>query len=58
MPLVVDSTQAKHLAPNMPKIISEQNFNDLPVTGKSWFNRQKKTQVIAMGGQVRFKYEG
>ena len=55
MPLVVDSTQAKHLAPNMPKIISEQNFNDLPVTGKSWFNRQKKTQVIAMGGQVRFK---
>ena len=58
MPLVVDSTQAKHLAPNMPKIISEQNFNDLPVTGKSWFNRQKKTQVIAMGRQVRFKYEG
>ena len=45
MPLVVDSMQAKHLAPNMLKIISEQNFNDLLVTGKSWFNRQKKTQV-------------
>jgi hypothetical protein len=55
MPLVVDSTQAKHLAPNMPKIISEQNYKSLPVTGNSWFNRQKKTQVIAMGGQVRMK---
>jgi hypothetical protein len=52
---VINSTQAKHLAPNMPKVISEQNFDELPVTGKSWFNRQKNTQVIAMGGQVRLK---
>ena len=58
MPLVVDSMQAKHLAPNMPKIISEQNFKDLLVMGNLWFNQQKKTQVIAMGGQVRLKREG
>ena len=57
MPLVVDSMQAKHLAPNMPKIISEQNFKDLLVMGNLWFNQQKKTQVIAMG-QVRLKREG
>lgn len=50
--------QVKHLAPNMPKMISEQNFNNLPVTGKLWFNRQKRMQVIAMGGQVRLKGEG
>ena len=58
MPLVVDSMQAKHLAPNMLKIISEQNFKDLLVMGNLWFNQQKKTQVIAMGGQVRLKREG
>jgi hypothetical protein len=53
MPLVVDDMQEKHLAANLPKMISEVNYEELPITGNTWFTRQKSTLVIALGGQVR-----
>ena len=55
MPLVVDDTQAKHLPANLPKIISEGNYEELPITSHSWFTRQKNSVVMALGGQVRGK---
>jgi len=52
MPLVVDDLQAKHLPADLPKMISEANYDELPITGGSWFTRQKKMTIIALGGQV------
>lgn len=53
MPLVVDDVQVKHLPGKLPKIISEGNYEELPITGHWWFTRQKNSVVMALGGQVR-----
>jgi len=50
IPIVVDEKQVKNLAANLPKIMSDGNYKDIPATNN--LTRQKGTYVMALGGQV------
>jgi hypothetical protein len=41
------------LSENMPNSVSELNYETLPITGDSWFKYHARTNIIALGGQVR-----